>query len=103
MNPSKRIGAIDSNEPVAKQIRPALHLTDTVIFLFPCAHMFGLRRRLLLPGITYNGGEVTKDPNAATHCVITPFPVDSARLKDLRIQNGIPTSCKKVPESFLFE
>ena len=97
------MGATDFSEPVANKTRSALHLTGAIIFLLPCANMSELRRDLLLPGITYNGGEVTKDPSAATHCVITPFPFDSARLKDLRIKIGIPACCKVVPESFLFE
>ena len=85
-----------------KRIRRMPILQDTVIFLLPSAFMSARRREILLPEIQRKGGEVTEDPSAATHCVITPFPIDEERMKQLRTKNDVPDSCRCVPDSFLF-
>ena len=85
-----------------KRIRRMPILQDTVIFLLPSAFMSARRREILLPEIQRKGGEVTEDPSAATHCVIAPFPIYEERMQQLRTKNGVPDSCRCVPDSFLF-
>ena len=92
---------LPEEEPLAKRIRRIFLLQDTVIFLQPSAFMSARRRGILLPEIQRKGGEVTEDPSAATHCVMTPFPVGEQRLKQLCTKYGVPDSCIVVPESFL--
>ena len=92
---------LPEEEPLAKRIRRIFLLQDTVIFLLPSAFMSARRRGILLPEIQRKGGEVTEDPSAATHCVMTPFPVEEERLKHLCTKYGVPDSCIVVPESFL--
>ena len=84
-----------------KTLRQTFLLQDTVIFLLPSAFMSARRRGILLPEIQRKGGEVTEDPSAATHCVMTPFPVEEQRLKQLCTKYGVPDSCICVPDSFL--
>ena len=84
-----------------KRIRRIPFLQDTVIFLLPSAFMSARRREILLPEIQRKGGEVTEDPSAATHCVITPFPIEEKRIKQLCTKYGVPDSCRCVPDSFL--
>ena len=64
--------------------------------------MSSRRRKLLAPEIRRKGGEVTDDPSIATHCIVTPFTVDEERMKELCAKYGVPDTCKRVPESFLF-
>ena len=102
---SSRDGKDENEVPEAmshKRIRQMQILQDMVIFLLPSAHMSARRREILLPEIQRKGGEVTEDPSAATHCVITPFPIDEERMKQLRTKNDVPDSCRCVPDSFLF-
>jgi hypothetical protein len=80
----------------------AFPLQDTVIFLLPTSFMTTLRRELLLPEIRRKGGEVTTDPSIATHCVVTPFPVDDDVMKRLCGKYAVPDNCIRVPDSFLF-
>ena len=80
----------------------AFPLQDTVIFLLPTSFMSTLRREILLPEIRRKGGEVTDDPSIATHCVVTPFPVDEVIMKRLCSEYAVPDNCICVPDSFLF-
>ena len=84
-----------------KTLRQTFLLQDTVIFLLPSALMSARRRAIILPEIRRKGGEVTEYPSAATHRVMTPFPVGEQRLKQLCTKYGVPDSCIVVPESFL--
>ena len=92
---------LPEEEPLAKRIRRIFVLQDTVTFLLPSAFMSARRRAIILPEIRRKGGEVTEYPSAATHCVMTPFPVGEQRLKQLCTKYGVPDSCKYVPDSFL--
>ena len=94
--------ADDFSEPFAKRPRLPPHLIGTVIFLLPCAGMSALRRKLLLPGILKDGGVVTMDPRAATHCVVA-IPLASDASTQLLNKFGVSSSCKLVKESFLFQ
>jgi hypothetical protein len=85
-----------------KRSKPALSLQDTVIYLLPTSFMSTRRRGILLPEIRRKGGEVTDDPSIATHCVVTPFPVDEVIMKRLCSKYAVPDSCICVPDSFLF-
>ena len=85
-----------------KRRRPMPFLQDTVIFLLPSHFMSARRREILLPEIRRKGGEVTEDPSAATHCVMSPFPVVEERKKQLCTKYGVPDSCRCVPDTFLF-
>ena len=80
----------------------AFPLQDTVIFLLPTSFMTTLRRELLLPEIRRKGGEVTTDPSIATHCVVTPFPLDDVLMKRRLGKYTLPDNCICVPDSFLF-
>ena len=60
------------------------------------------RPRILHSDIRRKGGEVTDDPSIATHCVVTPFPVDEVILKRLCSAYKVPDNCICVPDSFLF-
>ena len=102
---ASRDGKDENKVPEAmshKRIRRMPILQDTVIFLLPSALMSARRREILLPEIQRKGGEVTEDPSAATHCVITPFPIYDERMKQLRTKNNVPDSCRCVADSFLF-
>ena len=106
MSQSKRPGAtdlaiVDDREPLVTRLRRAFPLNGAVILLLPSSFMSARRRGLLVPQINFKGGEVTEDPSAATHCVMTPFPVEEERHKHLCIKYGVPDSCEVVPESFL--
>ena len=80
-----------------KRRKPALLLQDTVIYLLPTNSP-----RILHEDIRRKGGEVTDDPSIATHCVVTPFPVDEVILKRLCSEYAVPDNCICVPDSFLF-
>ena len=103
MSQRNRPGATDFDDraPLLKRLRREFPLTGAVIFLLPSSFMSARRRGLLVPQINFKGGEVTEDPSAATHCVMTPFPVEEERHKHLCIKYGVPDSCEVVPESFL--
>ena len=85
-----------------KRSKPVPSLQDTVIYLLPTHFMSARRREILLPEIRRKGGEVTDDPSIATHCVVTPFPVDEAIMKRLCSKYAVPDNCICVPDSFLF-
>ena len=85
-----------------KRRKQVPYLQDTVIFLLPTHFMSARRRGILLPEIRRKGGEVTEDPRVATHCVVTPFPVEEEKKKQIYTKYSVPDSCKCVPESFLF-
>jgi hypothetical protein len=80
----------------------ALPLQDTVIYLLPTSYMSALRRELLLPEIRRKGGQVTTDPSIATHCVVTPFPLDDVLMKRRLGKYTLPDNCICVPDTFLF-
>jgi hypothetical protein len=82
-----------------KRRKPALLLQDTVIYLL----QKGTRSNSpLREEIRRKGGENTFDPSIATHCVMTPFPVDEVKLKRLCSEYEVPDSCICVPDSFLY-
>ena len=86
----------------AEQSIESRHLHDVVIFLLPCSGMSSLRRRLLLPGILQNGGSVTSDGRAATHCVMA-IPFNSDHATELLNKYRVSETCKLVQDSFLFK
>ena len=82
-----------------KRRKPGLLLQDTVIYLLE----EGTRSNSpLREEIRRKGGENTFDLSNATHCVMTPFPVDEVTLKRICSEYEVPDSCICVPDSFLF-
>ena len=82
-----------------KRRKPALLLQDTVIYLL----QEGTRSNSpLREEIRRKGGENTFDPSIATHCVMTPFPIEEVTLKRLCSEYEVPDSCICVPDSFLY-
>ena len=82
-----------------KRRKPGLLLQDTVIYLLEESTRSNSPLR---EEIRRKGGENTFDLSTATHCVMTPFPVDEVTLKRLRSDFEVPDSCICVPDSFLF-
>ena len=103
---SDQSSTLDANAPAEDVERNnqdmGRRLHDVVIFLFPCAGMSPLRRKLLLPGVHDMGGGVTTDPSAATHCVMA-IPLGSASSTHLLNKYGISASCKLVQDPSLFQ